>query len=69
MLSMKNIAITGKGHIYGPPMDLPIRKNSNGIAWIEKDFPERIEERIFDGMDGRRFLLLKLLHLFSARTC
>lgn len=50
-------------------MDLPIRKNSNGIAWIEKDFPERIEERIFDGMDGRRFLLLKLLHLFSARTC
>ena len=57
----KNIAITGKGRIYGPPMDLPIRKNSNSIAWIEKDFPEKIEERIFDGMDGRRFFAPKVI--------
>ena len=57
----KNIAITGKGHIYGPPMDLPIRKNSNSIAWIEKDFPERIEERIFDGMNERRFFAPKVI--------
>lgn len=42
-------------------MDLPIRKNSNSIAWIEKDFPERIEERIFDGMDGRRFFAPKVI--------
>lgn len=57
----ENIAITGKGHIYGPSLDLPIRKNSNSIAWIEKDFPEKIEERIFDGMEGRRFFAPKVI--------
>ena len=57
----ENIAITGKGHIYGPSMDSPIRKNSNSIAWIEKDFPEKTEERIFDGMEGRHFFAPKVI--------
>lgn len=57
----ENIAITGKGHIYGPSMNLPIRKISNSIAWIEKEFPEMTEQRIFDGMEGRRFFAPKVI--------
>lgn len=56
-----NIAITGKGNIYGPSMDHPTRKNSNSVAWIEDDFPAEVEKRIFDGMDGRRFFAPKVI--------
>lgn len=57
----ENIAITGKGRLCGPPMDFPLRKQSNSIAWIEKDFPEKPEERLFDGMEGRRFFAPKVI--------
>ena len=52
-----NIAITGKGTIYGPPMDAEIRKRPNGASVVEKDVPwdMPIEQRIYDGMEGRTF--------------
>lgn len=52
-----NIAITGKGIIYGPPMDAEIRKRPNGASVVEKDIPwdMPIEQRIYDGMEGRTF--------------
>lgn len=56
-----NIAITGKGHIYGPPLDASIRKNSNGIAHDEAEWPKDIRKRLFDGLDGRRFLAPKVV--------
>ncbi|GAE84938.1 polygalacturonase [Bacteroides reticulotermitis JCM 10512] len=56
-----NIAITGKGHIYGPAMDTPMRKISNSVALIENRFPKKIGERIFDGMEGRHFFAPKVI--------
>ena len=52
-----NIAITGEGTIYGPPMDAEIRKRPNGASVVEKDVPwdMPIEQRIYDGMEGRTF--------------
>ena len=52
-----NIAITGKGIIYGPPMDAEIRKRPNGASVVEKDIPwdMPVEQRIYDGMKGRTF--------------
>lgn len=52
-----NIAITGKGIIYGPPMDAEIRKRPNGASVVEKDIPwdMPVEQRIYDGMEGRTF--------------
>lgn len=52
-----NIAITGKGIIYGPPMDAEIRKRPNGASVVEKDIPwdMPIKQRIYDGMEGRTF--------------
>lgn len=52
-----NIAITGKGIIYGPPMEAEIRKRPNGASVVEKDIPwdMPIEQRIYDGMEGRTF--------------
>lgn len=53
----KNIAVTGKGKIIGPPMDVKMRKLPNGASVVEKDIPVEIpiEERLFDGMEGRYF--------------
>ena len=52
-----NIAITGEGTIYGPSMDAEIRKRPNGASVVEKDVPwdMPIEQRIYDGMEGRTF--------------
>lgn len=52
-----NIAITGKGIIYGPPMEAEIRKRPNGASVVEKDIPwdMPIKQRIYDGMEGRTF--------------
>lgn len=52
-----NIAITGKGKIQGPPMDVKMRSLPNGASVVEKDIPVEmpIEERLFDGMEGRYF--------------
>lgn len=52
-----NIAITGKGTIYGPPMEAEIRKRPNGPSVVENDiaYDMPIEKRITDGMDGRFF--------------
>lgn len=52
-----NIAVTGKGTIYGPPMDAEIRKRPNGASVVEKDIPwdMPIEKRIYDGLEGRTF--------------
>lgn len=52
-----NIAVTGKGTIYGPPMNAEIRQRPNGNTVVENDIPVTtpINQRIFDGMDGRTF--------------
>lgn len=52
-----NIAITGKGVIYGPPMNAEIRQRPNGSTVVENDitFNTPIEQRITDGMNGRTF--------------
>lgn len=52
-----NIAITGKGTIYGPEMNAEIRQFPNGNTVVENDIPVAtpIEQRIFDGMEGRTF--------------
>ncbi|MFV0324038.1 MAG: glycoside hydrolase family 28 protein [Bacteroides xylanisolvens] len=52
-----NIAITGKGTIYGPSLDAEIRQRPNGSTVVENDILAHaaIEKRIFDGMDGRSF--------------
>lgn len=52
-----NIAITGKGTIWGPELDAEIRQRPNGPSVVEKDIPVDlpIEERIYDGIDGRTF--------------
>lgn len=63
-----NIAVTGKGHIYGPQMDVPVRKNSNSIAWLEKEFPAEVDKRIFDGMEGRRFFAPKVISPINCRN-
>ena len=53
-----NIAITGKGVIYGPPMNAEIRQRPNGNTVVENDitFNMPIEQRITDGMNGRYIL-------------
>lgn len=52
-----NIAITGKGTIYGPPLDAEIRQRPNGNTVVERDIPvdAPVAEKIFDGMEGRGF--------------
>lgn len=53
----KNIALTGKGVIMGPPMDVPMRKFPNGNSVVEKDIDYRmpVSERLCDGLNGRTF--------------
>ncbi|MCD8164968.1 MAG: glycoside hydrolase family 28 protein [Bacteroides sp.] len=55
--SQDNIAITGKGTIYGPPMDAEIRFRPNGNSVVENDIPVTLplEERWYDDMEGRTF--------------
>ena len=55
--NQENIAITGEGRILGPDMDAEIRKRPNGASVVEKDIPwdMPVEQRIYDGMDGRTF--------------
>lgn len=52
-----NIAVTGKGKILGPQMDAEIRKRPNGKSVVENDIPVSlpIEQRLYDGMEGRTF--------------
>lgn len=52
-----NIAVTGKGIIYEPPMNAEIRQRPNGNTVVENDIPVTtpISQRIFDGMEGRTF--------------
>lgn len=52
-----NIAITGKGVIYGPSLNAEIRQRPNGNTVVEKDILDNapVEKRVFDGMDGRGF--------------
>lgn len=51
----KNIALTGKGIITGPPMDVEMRKLKNGNSVVEKDIDYRlpVSKRVCDGHDGR----------------
>ncbi len=52
-----NIAVTGKGTIWGPPLEAEIRQRPNGPSVVEKDIPADmpVELRICDGVDGRIF--------------
>lgn len=53
----KNIALTGKGKVLGPPMDVEMRRLPNGNSVVEKDVDHRlpVKERLCDGLDGRTF--------------
>lgn len=53
----KNIALTGKGTIIGPPMDAAMRTLPNGNSVVENDVPYDmpVKKRICDGYDGRTF--------------
>lgn len=53
----KNIALTGKGIVLGPPMDVAMRRFKNGNSVVEKDIDYRIPvgQRLCDGKDGRTF--------------
>jgi len=57
-----NIAITGKGTLYGPPMDSPIRKKSIGYGSLDKtvtaQYNRPVHERVYDGTrnGGKIFL-------------
>lgn len=53
----KNIALTGRGTIMGPPMDVAMRKLPNGKSVVENDVPHTmpVKNRICDGYDGRTF--------------
>lgn len=53
----KNIALTGKGVVMGPPMTAAMRKLRNGNSVVEKDIDYRtpVKERLCDGIDGRTF--------------
>lgn len=53
----KNIALTGKGIVMGPPMGVEMRKLKNGNSVVEKDVDYRlpIEKRVFDGQNGTTF--------------
>lgn len=53
----KNIALTGRGKILGPPMDVEMRRMRNGNSVVEKDIDYRmpVMERLCDGLQGRTF--------------
>ena len=53
----KNIALTGKGKVTGPAMDVEMRRLKNGNSVVEKDIDYRtpVAERLCDGHDGRTF--------------
>ena len=53
----KNIALTGRGKIMGPPMNAAMRTLPNGKSVVENDIPYNmpIKDRICDGYDGRTF--------------
>ena len=53
----KNIALTGRGVVSGPPMDVEMRTLRNGNSVVEKDVDYRlpVAERLCDGLDGRTF--------------
>ena len=53
----KNIALTGRGKIMGPPMDAKMRTLPNGKSVVENDVPHDmpVNERICDGYEGRTF--------------
>ncbi len=66
--SEKNIALTGSGIIRGPEMDSPMRDLPNGNSVVENDVPYTlpVEERIYDGKQGRTFYRPKA---FSPINC
>lgn len=58
----KNIAVTGKGIISGPPLNAKIRKQSNSVAFAEDSIMHLpAGRRLFDGLEGRRFFAPKVI--------
>lgn len=68
--NQENIAITGEERILGPDMDAEIRKRPNGASVVEKDIPwdMPVEQRIYDGMDGRTFYRPKTISPINCRN-
>ncbi len=66
----KNIALTGKGVICGPAMDVEMRRLKNGNSVVEKDIDYRqpVSQRICDGHDGRTFYRPKSFAPISCRN-
>ncbi|WP_239058175.1 glycoside hydrolase family 28 protein [Bacteroides sp. 214] len=65
----ENIAITGKGTLWGPPMDAQIRHHSVFGTVIENivDYRTPVEERVYDGIEGRRVYLPKSIAPINCR--
>lgn len=53
----KNIALTGKGLVTGPAMDVAMRQLRNGNSVVEKDIDPKmpVAQRLCDGLEGRTF--------------
>lgn len=67
-LDQKNIAITGKGKLIGPP-EGSVREQSIGYGTIENTVPldKPARERIFDGKDGGPVFLPSLISPVNCR--
>ena len=53
----KDIALTGRGKVVGPPMDVEMRRLKNGNSVVEKDIDYKmpVAKRLCDGLEGRTF--------------
>lgn len=66
----RNIALTGKGTVMGPPMDAAMRTLPNGKSVVENDVPYDmpVSKRICDGLDGRTFYRPKSFSPINCRN-
>lgn len=66
----ENIAITGKGTIYGPALDSKMRNLAIADTVIEDvvNVNTPINERVFDGIDGRRLYVPKSISPINCKN-
>lgn len=66
----KNIALTGRGKVVGPGMDVMMRRLRNGNSVVEKDIDYKmpVEKRLCDGIDGRTFYRPKSFSPINCRN-
>lgn len=65
----ENIALTGKGKIYGPDLKAAIREQSNSLFDIEGELSKTaLGKRVFDGQEGRRFFSPKSISPINCKN-